>query len=51
MPIAAILMAVELHSWFAKELGAEAAVFDIMGSGSIRRIGGGCSVREPICGK
>lgn len=30
------LVAVELRSWFMKEMGAEVAVFDIMGSGSIK---------------
>lgn len=34
------LVAVELRSCFAKEMGAEVAVFDIMGSGSIRDLVG-----------
>ena len=34
------LVAVELRSWFAKEMGAEVAVFDIMGSGSIKDLAG-----------
>ena len=34
------LVAVELRSWFTKEMGAEVAVFDIMGSGSIKDLAG-----------
>ena len=34
------LVAVELRSWFTKEMGAEVAVFDIMGSGSIKELAG-----------
>lgn len=34
------LVAVELRSWFLKEMGAEVAVFDIMGSGSIKDLSG-----------
>ncbi len=34
------LVAVELRSWLTKEMGAEVAVFDIMGSGSIKELAG-----------
>ena len=34
------LVAVELCSWYAKGMGAEVAVFDIMGSGSSRGLAG-----------
>ena len=33
------LIAVELRNWFAKEIGADVAVFDILGGGTLSGIG------------
>ncbi|KAI9892063.1 MAG: Type I Iterative PKS [Vezdaea aestivalis] len=40
------LVAVEIRNWFSKAMGADVAVFDIMGSGSIASLGGVAATRS-----